>query len=108
MNLQGDQCGFASKFWSEFERAGFNVVTHQQAARFMEPPAIQTDERDVLVDIHQLLTNALKVDPTILPMKEKKLLRCITPMWTKTLRFQTTLTRASRAWVADWKAIQAT
>lgn len=75
MNLQGDQCGFASKFWSEFDRAGFNVVTHQQATRFLKPPAVEADERDVLVDIHNLLTNALKVDPTILPMKEKKLVR---------------------------------
>lgn len=75
MTLQRDQCGFSSKFWAEFERAGFNVVNHQQAARFMEPPAVKADKRDVLVDIYQLLTNALKVDPTILPMKEKKLVR---------------------------------
>lgn len=71
----GDICGFAAKFWGELERAGYTVVTDAQAAQLRTPPKVKVNEQEVLVAVHQMLTTALKVDASILPMQRRKLLR---------------------------------
>ena len=71
----GDICGFASQFWGELERAGYNVVTDAQAAQLRMPPKVEVNEQVVLVEVYRILSTAIKVDPSILPMQRRKLLR---------------------------------
>ena len=75
MGRSGDICGFAGKFWGELERAGYTVVTDAQAAQLRTPPKVKVNEQTVLVEAYRILTTALKVDPTILPLQRRKLVR---------------------------------
>lgn len=75
MDPSADYCGFTAKFWGELERAGYNMINLQQAARLMSPPKVEAGAEEVLVDVYQVLSVALRVDPNVLPMKRSKLVR---------------------------------
>lgn len=75
MDPSPDQCGFTARFWNELERAGYTVVTIAQAEGLQIRPQAEVSDQEVLVEIHRILSTALKVDPTILPMKRSQLLR---------------------------------
>lgn len=73
MDPSGDYSGFTPKFWTELQRAGFNVINNLQATNLRRPPKPKLNEKEVVVDIYQVLSNALKVDPNIMPLKKRKL-----------------------------------
>lgn len=73
MTTSSDASGFTSKFWTELQRAGFKMISGQQADNLLIPPTPQLTAKDVLIEIYQILDNALQVDPNIMPMKRKKL-----------------------------------
>lgn len=75
MDPSPDQCGFTSRFWGELERAGFTMITNAQAKGLRIQPQAEVSDQEVLVEIHRILSTALKVDPSILPMKRNKLVR---------------------------------
>lgn len=75
MDPSPDQCGFTAMFWDELKRAGYSVVTIAQAEGLRIRPHEEVSDQEVLVEIHRILSTALKVDPTILPMKRNQLLR---------------------------------
>ena len=75
MDPSPDQCGFTSRFWSELERAGYTMVTNAQAEGLRIEPQAEVSDQEVLVEAYRILNTALKVDPTILPMKRNQLVR---------------------------------
>ena len=75
MDPSPDQCGFTSRFWSELERAGYTMVTNAQAEGLRIEPQAEVSDQEVLVEVYRILNTALKVDPTILPMKRNQLVR---------------------------------
>lgn len=75
MDPSPDQCGFTSRFWSELERAGYTMVTNAQADGLRIQPQVEVSDQEVLVEVYRILNTALKVDPTILPMKRNQLVR---------------------------------